>query len=128
MQYIYCPISQENKGNQKMKFGQLIEYNMRNPFLEKSYSKYDGETVTRQNCAYLWISSLKLNAVCSYCVPSWGLSKYIETELQITCFYPIWSIFSQDKNLKNLENEKSLWVEIKNSFHYFQRAFIQTRK
>ena len=26
-----------------MKFGQLIEYNMRNIFLEKSYTKYGGE-------------------------------------------------------------------------------------
>ena len=32
------------KGNQTMKFGQLIEYNMRNIFLEKSCTKYDGET------------------------------------------------------------------------------------
>ena len=30
-----------------MKFGQLIEYNMRNIFLEKSYTKYDGETSPR---------------------------------------------------------------------------------
>ena len=28
-----------SKGNQTMKFGQLIEYNMRNIFLEKSYTK-----------------------------------------------------------------------------------------
>ena len=27
-----------------MKFGQLIEYNMRNIFLEKSYTKCGGET------------------------------------------------------------------------------------
>ena len=27
------------RGNQTMKFGQLIEYNMRNIFLEKSYAK-----------------------------------------------------------------------------------------
>ena len=30
-----------------MKFGQLIEYNMRNIFVEKSYAKCDGETITR---------------------------------------------------------------------------------
>ena len=35
------------KGNQKMKFGQLIEYNMRNIFLEKSYIKWGGETTPR---------------------------------------------------------------------------------
>ena len=36
-------ISRSN-GNQIMKFGQLIEYNMRNVFLEKSYTK----------CAVFW--------------------------------------------------------------------------
>ena len=30
-----------------MKFGQLIEYNMRNIFVEKSYTKCGGETVPR---------------------------------------------------------------------------------
>ena len=30
-----------------MKFGQLIEYNMRNVFIEKSYIKYGGETAPR---------------------------------------------------------------------------------
>ena len=32
-----------NKSNLTMKFGQLIEYNMRNIFLEKSYTKCDGK-------------------------------------------------------------------------------------
>ena len=36
-----------SKGNQTMKFGQLIEYNMRNIFLEKSYTKCGGETIPR---------------------------------------------------------------------------------
>ena len=36
LQYIYCPIFYEVKAiNWEMKFGQLIEYNMRNVFLEK---------------------------------------------------------------------------------------------
>ena len=30
-----------------MKFGQLIKYNLRNIFLEKSYTKYGGETILR---------------------------------------------------------------------------------
>ena len=30
-----------------MKFGQLIEHNMRNVFLEKSYTKCGRETITR---------------------------------------------------------------------------------
>ena len=34
-------------GNQAMKFGQLIEYNMRNNSVEKSYAKCAGETIPR---------------------------------------------------------------------------------
>ena len=34
-----------SKNNQAMKFGQLIEYNMRNFFLEKSYTKYGREAI-----------------------------------------------------------------------------------
>ena len=33
-----------SKGNQTMKFSQLTECNMRNIFLEQSYTKYGGET------------------------------------------------------------------------------------
>ena len=33
-----------SKGNQTMKFGQLIEYNIKKMFLEKSYMKCGGET------------------------------------------------------------------------------------
>ena len=36
-----------SKGNQTMTFDQLIEYNMNNVFLEKSYTKYVGETIPR---------------------------------------------------------------------------------
>ena len=35
------------KGDQIMKFGQLIEYNMRNVFAEKSYIECGGETIPR---------------------------------------------------------------------------------
>ena len=36
-----------NKGNQTMKFDQLIKCNMRSIFHEKSYAKWDGETSPR---------------------------------------------------------------------------------
>ena len=36
-----------NKTNQAMKFGQLIEYNIRNIFLEKSYSNCGVESIPR---------------------------------------------------------------------------------
>ena len=35
------------KGNQTMKFGHLIEYNMRNIFLQKSYAKCGAENIPR---------------------------------------------------------------------------------
>ena len=46
-----------------MKFGRLIEYNMRNIFVEKSYTKYGGETIPRpfskkSQLSLFWINSL----------------------------------------------------------------------
>ena len=41
------PNISRSKGNQTMKFGQLIEYNMRKIFLEKPYKKCGGETIPR---------------------------------------------------------------------------------
>ena len=38
------PNISRSKGSQRMEFGQLIEYQMRNIFLEKSYTKCDRET------------------------------------------------------------------------------------
>ena len=41
------PNISRSKNNQAMKFGQLMEYNTRNIFLEKSYTKCSGETTPR---------------------------------------------------------------------------------
>ena len=41
------PNSLRNKDNQAMKFGQLREYNMKNIFFEKPYTKCGGETSPR---------------------------------------------------------------------------------
>ena len=41
------PDISRSKGNQAMKFGQLIEYNMKNIFLEKSYANCGGETSSK---------------------------------------------------------------------------------
>ena len=41
------PNISRSKGNQTMKFGQSVEYNMRNIFLEKSYIKWGGEASLR---------------------------------------------------------------------------------
>ena len=44
--YILSNIS-TSKANQTMKFGQLVEYNMRNIFIERSYTKCGTETSPR---------------------------------------------------------------------------------
>ena len=73
------------KGNQTMKFGQLIEYNMRIIFFLKNHTENVVEKLfpdlflQNQNWAYLWINSLKSYTACFYCMPSWDLSKYIES-------------------------------------------------
>ena len=54
-----------SKGNQTIKFDQLIECSMRNTFLEKSKIKFAGEAIPNhflknQNCSYLWISAYQI--------------------------------------------------------------------
>ena len=44
--HIYPNISR-SRDNPTMKFGQLIEYNMKNIFFEKSYTKCGGKTSSR---------------------------------------------------------------------------------
>ena len=54
---ILCNI-RRSKDNKTIKFGQLGEYNMRNVFLEKWYTKYDGEASPRP---YSKISKLSIS-------------------------------------------------------------------
>ena len=44
--YISINVSR-SKGNQTMKFDQLIEYNIRNVYLKKPYKACGGETIAR---------------------------------------------------------------------------------
>ena len=55
LQYTLPNISR-SKGNQTMKFGQLIEYNMKNSFLQKSFTKCSRETVPRPSSKKLKLS------------------------------------------------------------------------
>ena len=41
------PNISRNKHNQSLKLGQLIDYNTKNIFLEKSYAKSGGKTIAR---------------------------------------------------------------------------------
>ena len=59
----------------KIKFGQLIEYNMRHIFLKNHTQNMvekllPGPFLKNRNGAYLWINSLKFYTVCFHCMPS----------------------------------------------------------
>ena len=62
-----------------MKLSQPVEYNMRNVFLENSYTNCVEKLVPdpfikNQKLAYLWINSLKCYKVC-YCMSKSGSTK-----------------------------------------------------
>ena len=72
-----------------MKFCGLIEYNMGNFFLKKSYTTYYGETSPRpflkhQNLACLWINSMKFYTESFYCKSKLRTTK---TKVLNACFY-----------------------------------------
>ena len=89
-----------SKSNQTVKFGQLINYNMRNIFLEKLYTKCGRETIPKPISRNLKLNiSLDwyISAVCFYCMPKWGLSNYVETKLLTTCFYLVCKAFLKNR-------------------------------
>ena len=101
------------KGNETIKLRQLVEYKMRNNFLEKSHAKCWRETSPRSfsgkpNWAYLWINRLKFYRIRFYCMSSWGLSKYIDTNLQTNCR----SGYSVSKRLLKLTSFKSFPLQL----------------
>ena len=77
-----------------MKFGQLIEYNMRNIFVEKSYTKCAGETISRPLSKKSKLS-ISLDQYCKALNSLFLLYanlrdiKYSEIKLHTTCFYLI---------------------------------------
>ena len=50
------PNISRSKRNETMKFGQLIEYNMRNIFIEKSCTECGGKTSPKPFCRKLTLS------------------------------------------------------------------------
>ena len=70
--HILCNIWR-SKGNQTMKYGQLIEFNKRNIFLKKSYTRFGEKLFSdsflkNENWAYPWINCLKFCTVCLFIV------------------------------------------------------------
>ena len=75
-----------------MKFGQLIEYNMRKTFLEKSYTECDGEASDRlfYKKGKLSISldqQYQMSQSLFFVSPCRSLPKYIKTKVLTTCLY-----------------------------------------
>ena len=89
--HIFPNIS-SSKSNQTIKFGQLIEYNLRNIFLEKWYTNYGGETFPKPFFEKSKLSTSlgqysKVLHILFLLLANLRLSKLIETKLQTTCIY-----------------------------------------
>ena len=75
-----------SKGNQTMKFGQLVDMTWEIIFLKSDAKNvveklFPGLMLESQDWVYIWINSLKFDTVCFYCVLSWG---YLNI-LKLTC-------------------------------------------
>ena len=80
------PNISRSKDNQTMAFDKLIEFNLRNVFLEKSYAKCGLETclepfLKNKKWGYLWISSLKFNTNSFHCMFKWGIPQHAEAKV-----------------------------------------------
>ena len=86
-----------SKSSQTMKFILLIEYKMRNIFLEKSSPN---SFYKNQNWAYCWINILKCYKFCFYDMPKLS-SKCPSVKILTTCFYLTWT-FLKNKGRSGL--------------------------
>ena len=109
-----------SKGNQTIRFGQLIEYNMRNYFLGKSYKKCSGEASPRRFYKKFKIEHIYRSSVWNVIVyPSNGLPKYIKITVLTTCFYLIsTTLKNKIRPVPNLPASFSAWFLKKNISHF----------
>ena len=115
------PNISKSTGNQKVKSGQVIEYNMRNIFLEKSYIKSTGKTSSQPFSKKIKIEPLDQQSRVSYSFfivcPSGGLSQYFKTKVKTTCFSLIQSFFKKSKSGTSSPALFSAWFLKKNISH-----------
>ena len=121
------PNISRSKWSQTMKFGQLIEYNMRNIFLKKSYPKWGEETSPRpfsknQNWAYLWINSLKFYTISFYSMSTSSTTKIYLKKGAIHFLLPPTKLLKKIKNMCKL----SPWLIFKNSITKVRLGFKYT--
>ena len=102
-----------------MKFGQLIENNMKNIFMKNNAQNLvekliPGPFLKNQNSAYLWINNLKFYRVCFY----WGLPAYIKSKM-LTLVFTSYEAFSTIKKRSetSLSGSFSAWF-LKKNIHY----------
>ena len=113
-----------SKDNWTMKFAQVIEYNIRNIFLEKSCANVLEKLVLdlflkNQNWAYLWINSLKFRSVCSLFLLYVQFEDY-QNILKLR-FWPL--AFTSFKGF--LENKKRFGTSLSVSFSlWFLKKFF----
>ena len=62
---------------------------------------FPGPFLKNQSWAYLWINILISYILSFSCLPSWELSKVIETKLLTICFYLIYNFLKKQKELWN---------------------------
>ena len=84
-----------SKSSQTMKFILLIEYKMRNIFLEKSSPN---SFYKNQNRAYRWINILKCYKFCFYDIPK-SIFKCPIVQVLTTCFYFTWIFFKKQREV-----------------------------
>ena len=118
-----------SKANKTMKFVQLIEYNIRDVFLEKPYTKSGGKTIPRSfskkwKWACLWINSLKFYTLWFYCILSWGLSKDIETKLQTKLAFTSYKAVLKNKKLSRTCLPASFSARLKRSKIFLLLCYI----
>ena len=82
---------------------QLIEHNMKTIFLENHTQSLVEKLFPypNQRLPDLWTNAFKFYIICFYCMSNCGLSKYIKTKLQTTCFYFIRSFDQKQKKVWN---------------------------
>ena len=101
-----------------MKFGQLIEYNMRNIFhTENVVDKlFPDSFLKNQNWAYLWSNILNLYTFCFNCLPSWDYWMWLKLSCRPFAFT------SYKAFLKN--NKRSDTISLSHFLHDFSRKMF----
>ena len=111
------------KGNRSMKFGQLIEYNMNNVFLQKSCTNYGGESNSR---TFLW--KVKIEHISWSTI--WNIIKFVFIALSCwdlpICIKTADHLLSPHIKLFQKTKRGLTLVSVPHFFHEFRRKVFFT--